>query len=69
MTSRVHIDTRDSLESRDRLSKEVKVRMEWMSVALVWEKWGRAAELRGRAFSEREGRRIGSIEMLCEEAM
>ena len=37
MTSRVHVDTRDYLGSRDRLSKEVKVGMERMRIALVWE--------------------------------
>lgn len=50
--SRVHVATRGYLESRDRLNKEVKVGMEWMSTALVWGKKG-STELRRRALSER----------------
>lgn len=55
MTSRVNIATRDYLESRNRLSKEEKEGMKWMSITLVWKSKG-LIELRGRAFSEREGR-------------
>lgn len=50
--SRVHIATRGYLESKDRLNKEVKVGMEWMSTALVWGK-KESTELRRRALSER----------------
>lgn len=37
-----------------------------MSTSLVWKSKG-LIELKGRAFSEREGRKKGHIEMLCEE--
>ena len=50
--SRVHIATRGYLESRDRLNKEVKVGMEWMSTAVVWGKKG-YTELGRSALSER----------------
>lgn len=54
MTSRVHINTRGYLGSSDRLSKEVKVGMEWMSMALVCES-ERACWAEGRSFY-RDGR-------------
>lgn len=66
MTSRINIATRDYLESRNRLSKEVKERMKWMSITLVCKSKG-LIEPRGRALSEREGRQKGHIEMLSEE--
>lgn len=66
MTSRVNIATRDYLESRNRLSKEEKEGMKWMNITLVWKSKG-LIELRGRAFSEKEGRKKGHIEMLSEE--
>lgn len=56
MTSRVNIALRDYLENRDRLSKEMRGGMKPLSTALVWKSKG-LIELKGKAFSEREGRK------------